>query len=57
MAQSKFWIKVVYSYCFQPVQPFILFLLAWIRIHKVAEYGSKLDPDPQHWFNCVVKIK
>ena len=20
-----------------------------IRIYKVAEYGSKLDPDPQHW--------
>ena len=21
-----------------------------IRMHKVTEYGSNLDPDPQHWF-------
>ena len=32
---------------------FSLFLTGWIRILKVAEYESKLDPDPQdclsHW--------
>ena len=24
----------------------------WIRTHKVAEYGSNLDPDPQHCDLC-----
>ena len=28
---------------------FMLFLPVWIRIHKVAEYGSNLDLDTQHW--------
>ena len=26
-----------------------LFLIVWIRIPKVVEYGSRLDPDPQYW--------
>ena len=28
---------------------FPIFIIVWIRIHKVAEYGSNLDPDPKHF--------
>ena len=27
---------------------FAFFLIVGIRIDKVAQYGSSLDPDPQH---------
>ena len=32
-----------------PLLPLIYHILSvWIRIHKVLEYGSNLNPDPQH---------
>ena len=34
--------------------PILIFLPVWIRIHKVPEYGSSLDPDPQHWQLAIV---
>ena len=43
---------------------FILYLHVWIRIrirntiriHKAPEYGSNLDPDPEHWlWECKYK--
>ena len=27
-----------------------------IRIHKVAEYGSNLDPDPQYWSAVMLPV-
>ena len=34
---------------------FAFFLIVGIRIDKVAQYGSSLDPDPQHSLNvCLV---
>ena len=29
---------------------FTLFINLWIRTHKVADFGTSLDPDPQHCF-------
>ena len=46
-------------YC-RSIQHFLLFLIMWIWIPKVAEYGSILDPDPTYfvehvlWFFIVI---
>ena len=41
---KKFWIR--WNICCQLL--FSIFLIVWIWIHKVSEFRSQLDPDPQH---------
>ena len=48
---SELWIYILTLHLYLH---FILNLHLWIRIHKAPEYGSNMDPDPQHCSGCVL---
>ena len=49
-SQLSLWIVNLYLKSYIFCLHFNLYLHVWIRIQEAPEYGSNMDPDPQHWF-------